>query len=208
MRHIPVAAGEDKVIDFSDKWMFERGKPNVLVLNRWVTTQGFGEGVGWFNMLGGTVIQEASFQVDGYSGKLRAIFDKVPEPNELYLNGTLLQQFTPSDYLDHQMKQVDITRLVKPGQNVLKIVFELKERAFQGKTGIDPLELMFDPVMIVGDFAVATNGNGSQSITQEGSGLRSGTWTKQGYPYFAGSIEYRQHIYVDEDFCTGRHCYL
>ena len=67
---------------------------------------------------------------------------------------------------------------------------------------------MFDPFMIVGDFAVATNGNGSQSITQEGSGLRSGTWTKQGYPYFAGSIEYRQQIYVDEDFCKGRYCYL
>ena len=120
VRHIPVEAGQDEVIEFSDKWMFDRGKPNVLVLNRWVTTQGFAEGVGWFNMLGGTVIQEASFHVNGYSGKLKAIFDKVPEPNEIYLNGTLLQRFAPSDYLDHQMKEVDITRLAKPGQNTPK----------------------------------------------------------------------------------------
>ena len=208
VRHVPVATGKDKVLEFSDNWIFERGKPNVVVLNRWVTTQGFAEGTGWFNMLGGTVIQEASFHVDGFSGKLRAIFDKVPEPNEIYLNGTHLQRFTPSDYLDHQMKEVDITRLVKPGKNVLRIVFELKERAFQGKTGIDPIELMFDPVMIVGDFAVTTNGNEIQSIVREESGLCTGTWTEQGYPFFVGSIEYRQQIYVEEEFCKGRYCYL
>ena len=91
---------------------------------------------------------------------------------------------------------------------LLKIVFELKERAFQGKTGIDPIELMFDPVMIVGNFAVMANGNESHSIVHEGSGLTTGTWTDQGYPYFVGSIEYRQQIYVGEDFCKGRHCYL
>jgi hypothetical protein len=208
-RHIEFETAPDREVTLSGSWSMLRHKPNVLVLNRWHVVQGFSEGVGWFNMLGGTVTWEARFHIKRSKGDLRAIFDRVPEPNRIEINGTPIQQFEKSTYLDHGMMEVDIRRLVRSGENSVTISFELAERAFQGKTGIKPIELMFDPVMIVGGFSLQREGHdGEYVIDLERNELETGTWTDQGYPYFTGSIEYRQKIQLEEEFIRNRRCRL
>jgi hypothetical protein len=209
VRHVELAASPDREIALSDRWAVERGAPNVLALNRWQVVQGFSEGVGWFNMLGGTVTWEVRFQIDRAEGNLRAVFDRVPEPNRIEINGKPVTEFQKSTYLDHGMREVDIRKLVKQGENRLTISFELAERAFQGKTGITPIELMFDPAMIIGDFALEPAGGDEEYvIVGEKKGLATGSWADQGYPFYTGSIEYRQRVYLEEDFIRGRRCVL
>jgi len=207
--HREVDIGPDLVRELGDRWIIHRSKPNVLVLNRWQVTQGFTEGVGWFNMLGGTVTWEARFFVEGHGGDLRAVFDRIPEPHRIEINGTTVERFRHSTFLDHQMQECDIRRIVKEGGNVIKITFELPERAFQGKTGIKPIELMFDPVMIIGDFLVRKDQQKEEYIiSPERAELHTGSWGKQGYPFFTGDIEYRQRVYLEEGFFKGRRCFL
>jgi hypothetical protein len=208
-RHCELDIGPDMVQELGDRWIIHRNKPNVLVLNRWQVTQGFTEGVGWFNMLGGTVTWETHFSVEGHGGDLRAVFDRIPEPNSIEINGTTVERFRNSTFLDHQMQECDLRRIVKEGDNVIKIFFELPERAFQGKTGIQPIELMFDPVMIIGDFVLLTGQQKDEYvISPERGEIHTGSWGDQGYPFFTGDIEYRQHIYLDAHFLQGRHCFL
>jgi hypothetical protein len=209
LTHCEVDIGPDMVRELEDRWVIQRNKPNVLVLNRWQVTQGFTEGVGWFNMLGGTVTWETHFSVEGHGGDLRAVFDKIPEPNSIEINGAPVKGLKNSTFLDHQMQECDLRRIVKEGDNTIKISFELPERAFQGKTGIDPIELMFDPVMIIGDF-ILINGQTKDEyiIAPESAELHTGSWGDQGYPFFAGDIEYRQDIYIDARFLQGRRCFL
>jgi hypothetical protein len=107
------------------------------------------------------------------------------------------------------MDMADIRKLVKRGENRIKIVFELRERAFQGKTGIEPIELMFDPVMIVGDFMVEwSEQNDAHVLKAEKGELHTGTWTHQGYPFYSGAIEYVQQVQVEQDFLLDRKCFL
>jgi hypothetical protein len=209
VEHVELEVSADREVALSGRWEAERGAPNVLVLNRWQVIQGFSEGVGWFNMLGGTVTWEARFRINRVEGGLRAVFDRVPEPNRIEINGKPVSKFERSTYLDHGMLEADIGRLAKQGENRLTISFELAERAFQGKTGITPIELMFDPVLIIGDFALEqAGGDGELAIDGEKKELLTGSWADQGYPYYAGSIEYRQQVYLEEDFIRGRRCLL
>lgn len=209
VKHIELETVPDREIVLSSSWSATRHKPNVLVLNRWHVVQGFSEGVGWFNMLGGTVTWEARFRINRSEGDLRAVFDRVPEPNRIEINGTPVQRFENSTYLDHGMTEVDIRHFVKRGENSISISFELAERAFQGKTGIRPIELMFDPVMVVGDFSLQKEENGGEYVIDlERNELMTGSWTDQGYPYFTGSIEYKQQVCLEEEFTKNCRCSL
>jgi hypothetical protein len=207
-RRIEVPAPPDREVVLADKWSAVRRAPNALVLNRWQVVQGFSEGVGWFNMLGGTVTWEARFRFRDCGGDLRAVFDRVPEPNRIEINGTPVEKLESSAYLDHAMKELDIRGLVKQGENRVLISFELAERAFQGKTGITPIELMFDPVMIAGDFRLEKEDDGEYVIAPETGELVTGSWTEQGYPYFAGSIEYGQQVWLEEEVVRDTRCFL
>lgn len=207
LNHCEVDIGPDRVVELGERWIAAKKKPNVLVLNRWHVVQGFSEGVGWFNMLGGTVTWEARFTVGRYVGDLGAVFDRVPEPNRIEINGTQVERFQVSTYLDHGMLLADLKGIVREGKNVVKISFELPERAFQGKTGIKPVELMFDPVMIIGDFILCSENDG-YVIETDPKELNTGTWTAQGYPFYAGDIEYQQLVTLDEGFIRSKRCFI
>ena len=209
LTHSEVRIGHDGVHELEERWKIRRNRPNVLVLNQWQVIQGFTEGVGWFNMLGGTVTWEARFFIKSCCTDLRAVFDRVPEPNSIEINGTRLERFKRSTYLDRGMEEADIQKLAREGENTVRISFELRERAFQGKTGIKPIELMFDPVMIIGNFLLRKGGkDGEYIIDSEIGELGTGTWTDQGYPFYSGDIQYSQQVDLDESFIRGRRCFL
>jgi len=207
VKQVKVKQLPQKELVMPDVWSVARNKPNVLVLNRWMQKQGFSEGSGWFNMLGGTVVQEAEFYIQGKIGHLKAIFDRVPEPHTIYINGNKVTEFMHSSYLDHQMFESDITRLAVEGRNTVRIDFVLPERAFQGKTGIDPIELMFDPVLIIGDFRIRESGD-DYTLIPEAQKILTGSWTHQGYPFYSGSMDYRQEVFIEDSFIQGTRCYL
>ena len=133
LAHHEVLIDQDKAHELDNSWNIQRNKPNVLVLNKWQVTQGFSEGVGWFNMLGGTVSWEAHFFIDSYENELKAVFDRVPEPNRIEINGIVVNEFGKSNYLDHQMQEVDLKKLAKVGINVIKISFEPPGEGISGK---------------------------------------------------------------------------
>ncbi len=205
-KHIPIDISGDKIKILNKNWEIKRKDPNVLVINNWKMIQGFSEGAGWFNMLGGTVFLEGRFYIKDFGREIKGIFDRVPEPNEIEVNGKIIKDFKKSTYLDHQMKEVDLKDFVKAGENLIRIKFELKERAFQGKTGIEPIEIMYDPVFIIGDFKLTPDNKQENGyiIEREEAGIREGSWTKQGYPYFNGCIELSQEVYLEDSLVKGK----
>lgn len=209
-KHIKLDIQADKIKKLKDSWFIKRMTPNVLVINKWEMMQGFSEGSGWFNMLGGTVVIESNFYVEGYGNNIKAIFDRIPKPNEIAINDKVITNFSESSYLDHQMKEVDLKDIIKIGNNKVRISFELKERAFQGKTGITPVEIMYDPVLIIGDFKLVYDSNQPNSyvIAKEEREIKTGSWTKQGYPYLAGCMELIQRVYIENDFIENRKIFL
>jgi|GEM_PF-2190168 len=138
------------------------------------------------------------------------IYDKMPQPVTITLNGTRIDMFERSTFLDHDMREADIKDLVKVGKNYIEIEFNDYMQAFEGKTGIEPVSMMWDSVRIAGDFTLVEDpaAENLYAIVKEREEIETGSWAEQGYPYFSGCMEYTQHVDIDEGFVKGRRCFL
>ena len=138
------------------------------------------------------------------------IYDKVPQPVAVSCNGELLEKFERSGFLDHEMREVDIRDLVKVGKNYIEIEFNHYSHAFEGKTGIQQVSMMWDSVRIVGDFTLVEDPDAENryAIVKERREIETGSWAEQGYPYFSGCMEYTQNVDINENFFKSRKCFL
>ena len=124
--------------------------------------------------------------VDGFAGSSWRVF----------VNGEAVESQPVRSSIDCQMKALDITPHVAPGENVIAVRIELTK----------PTDGLLDLVKLVGHFAVARM-DGREQIAAPPAVMQPASWTEQGYPYFSGCGTYRRRFTLPDAF-TGQRVFL
>ena len=119
-----------------------------------------------------------SLLVDGFDG----------DDSRLWLNGEAVSASPVRSDLDAQMKQVDLTDLVRSGHNVLAVRLVVRDR-----TGG-----LVDHVKILGSFALDEGAEGPVIVAPAAREAEPRSWTEQGYPNLSGCGTYRTTLHLPE----------
>ena len=213
------------------EWEFEPQAGNALVIGHWLAraeVPGTAQDEyaapavatdGWLPMVPGAwsyqlpaepdqsypipVWYRATFQAGYRPSKLDLIVDGFAGSAwQLFVNGQPVTEPPVRSGFDSQMKAVDVTDLVREGENVIAVRLTVT-----GATGG-----LLDLLKLVGDFSLAR---------RPGTGLRAGeggeyalvaprrtvqpaSWTIQGYPFFSGRAVYRRRFHLPDQFANQR----
>ncbi|MCM8785322.1 MAG: hypothetical protein NC899_03645 [Candidatus Omnitrophica bacterium] len=134
---------------------------------------------------------ETKFKIkDNLKRKVELVIEKsgIIGKFHIYLNGYKLTGFRRKKEYDMFNLVVDITKLIKVGENEIKVVLYT-----------DKLESgIYCPFILKGVFFVK---NGE--IIPFEDKLLTGSWTEQGIPYFSGTITYKQKIEIEKNFLNA-----
>ena len=100
------------------------------------------------------------------------------------VNGRDVSSETTKWYFDRQFGRIDITGVVKAGVNTVEL-----DTLYQWDTSIED-------VYVVGEFGMRRMGDGRYSVSGEPDVLEKGSWTEQGYPFYAGNMTYKMQLNV------------
>ena len=122
--------------------------------------------------------------VDGFAGSAW----------QLFVNGQPVTASPVRSTFDSQMQAVDITGLVREGENVIALRLTV--------TGAT--DGLLDLLKLVGDFSLARREDGGYAIVAPRRAVQPASWTAQGYPFFSGQGTYRRRFQVPAAFAEQR----
>jgi len=133
---------------------------------------------GLFGGKGGAIVLRYRFTSDLERPKAFAVIEDV-QKGKLFVNGTEVDTANPDWQWDRGFGKVEITSLVKKGENTLDfhVVYDFLTEV--------------EAAYIVGDFGVSMADPFRGKIVQEPKTLKTGSWTTQGYPFYSGRIAYK-----------------
>ncbi|HWR54754.1 MAG TPA: glycosyl hydrolase, partial [Bryobacteraceae bacterium] len=108
---------------------------------------------------------------------------EAPELYRVTVNGQAVDFGAAKPWLDQHLRSVSIERFAKTGDNVVEIVANPFD-----------VRMELENVYIRGRFTVAADGPGF-SISAPAT-LNLGSWAKQGYPFYGGSVRYSAAVDV------------
>lgn len=132
---------------------------------------------GLFDGRGGDIVLRYKFSSDLDKPKSFAVIEDIHK-GQLTVNGEPVDISDASWQWDHAFGKVEITHLVKKGENTMDFAVH-----FDFLTEVEA-------AYIVGDFGVSMAGSSRGKITEEPCKLSAGTWTDQGYPFYSGRMIY------------------
>lgn len=205
-------------------WRFTRKQPNVLVLDQIAYSLddgktfsapmpeyaarraiaehfGAGEALDWqpwfalkhkpFEQLGGPVILRYRFHSalpEAFTGAV--VIENLMLGN-LMVNGQTVRLEKAGWQWDTGFGKMDISGLVKPGENLVDFALNygiLSE---------------VESAYLVGDFGVRFTTPHAVEICVEPKTLTPGSWTRQGYPFYAGAMVYQTQFHLDPNAARG-----
>jgi hypothetical protein len=110
----------------------------------------------------------------------------------LYINGKKVSEKGERSWLDSQIRQINIRKYAKTGRNGIAIRMRV-----HGKT-----HGLLDYLKITGTFSLA--GEKPYVIAPPKTALKTGTWTRQGYPTFSGTGVLTQTVRVPETYVRDK----
>jgi hypothetical protein len=181
---------EEKVTALGQEWEFSTLTPNALPIADWrfkmgagdnTWTPGFHDYVSEFECE--TELKAARLLIDGL------LTEKIWRRSEpinvkILLNDEPVTGFEDGRYIDHLIREADVTGMVKKGKNVLRI---------HTTTQLAPAGNLSVPAYLIGDFALEGRPD-EWKITKEPGKVKTGSWADQGYPYFSGTASYKQKV--------------
>jgi hypothetical protein len=199
-------------IAMDGEWTFRAEDENALIIDRWLGSQGPMDVTkaldttsedGWFPMVPGAwayqlpsepahpypvdVWYRATFEADALPPSLTLIVDGFAGSVwRVYVNGEQITDKPRRSRVDSQMQAVDITSVVRTGENTIAI----------NMTATGPTDGLLDLLKITGDFALIGDG---RRIGEVPASFKPESWTTQGYPYYAGRGVYRTTVTVPND---------
>ena len=219
VRHDRQAAQLPEPLVLDGSWEFQAENPNALVIGKWLAVQESpgkdlstytapqAVTLGWLPMVPGTwsyqlpsepdlpypipVWYRINFQANYLPPKLDLIVDGFAGSEwKLYVNGEPAEAKPVRSSIDSQMKAVDITSLIHPGENVIALRLVL--------TG--PTDGLLDLLKLMGEFSLqGSSKEGYQIAPPQGiSYLQS--WTFEGYPFYSGPVIYRRRFTLPAGF--------
>jgi hypothetical protein len=215
-------ADDVEPLALEDGWTFDAEDDNALVLTSWLAAQEregesaetyVGEtddGGDWLPVVAGAwsfqlpaepdaaypiaVWYRVSFDVADVPSRLALLIDGFDGADRrVYLNGREATAGAKRSRIDAEMRELDLTPLVREGSNVLGV-----RLAVEGSTGG-----IVDHLKLVGSFALERRGD-AEVIVAPRRDARPGPWTEQGYPFYSGLGVYRRTVDVPEPLATGR----
>jgi len=203
-----------KIMALEDKWQFTTETPNLFLpaLEIKADVDGKGKDQGWFvqerRSSGWLKVDEGKVDIELSPEQMRnfwlrcrfTIKEGIPRDlslivdsdrySNVYLNSCRLQKGIPYTLWDKANLKFPLR--AKEGENLL--VIEARPSIYfssQIRSGCIP-PYFVDPVVLSGSFRV----EGKNTLVEESAYLRTGSWTEQGYPNFAGTGVYSQEVKI------------
>lgn len=133
---------------------------------------------GLFDGRGGEIVLRYRFESDLDKPRAFVVIEDLYK-GELTVNGVVLNTAGHTWHWDRGFGKVEVTDLVKKGENVIDF-----------KVDYDHLTEV-EAAYIVGDFGVTMADPYRGRIVAEPEKLQVGSWTKQGYPFYSGRMVYK-----------------
>lgn len=159
---------------------------------------------------------------------------ETPEIFDITVNGKVIDKTATGYYHDISFKTIDIFEHIIEGKNeiALRCDFVQSERVyenakksliFESEKNKLSYDMEIEAIYLKGDFAVKTDNafetlernavrtSGDFYLTTAPKTLKSGEIASQGYPFFAGSMTFKQKVMLTADECNNRSvkfCYL
>ena len=213
-----VTKAEEKIVRLPDEWSFSRLHSNSLTLDTCKYSLEGGEWTGYMPVwkarreiwketgLGSYIgiqpwilIQKKIKPKKTYKLQLQTKFKSEVKGKKVFLvvekaslwnlkvNGKVFSTYVEDWHWDKQFGKIDISKAVQIGENSV----ELSCR-FSMDT---PIEDMY----LVGDFGVKKLSDTEFALVDEPETLKSGDWTGQGYPFYAGTMCYRNTFNLENE---------
>lgn len=220
----PAGSDQPAALALDGAWEFIPRSDNALVIDRWLAAletdpaqaqtfaaPGLDTAPGWLEMTMGAwsyqlpaepaqpyplpvwyrvpfqvldVPEQAALIIDGFAGS----------EWRLYVNGHPVEETPARSAFDAQMKALDITHYVQPGDNLIALRLVV--------TG--PTDGLLDLVKLVGRFRVLPGPEGQPALAAPDSAVQPGDWTVQGYPFYSGVGSYCTRFTLPEAFAGQR----
>jgi hypothetical protein len=214
----PLNPEQARVQPLAEHWRFARKQPNVLVLDRLAYSLdecktflgpmpeyaaraalakhfNASEALAWqpwaalkhkpFEQLGGQVTLRYKFNSAlAAPHPISVVIENLMLGN-LHINGQAVRLEKAGWHWDTGFGQIGITELVKPGENVIDFALNygiLSE---------------IESAYLIGDFGVRFKNHLETELVEEPKTLTAGSWTRQGYPFYAGAIVYQGQFHLD-----------
>jgi len=208
-----------KVQSLPDRWQFSRSDPNSLTLDRCEYKL---KDEGWSDALPVWKVQRRleemgkevevnlrfSFQTNfkDEKRKIQLVLES-PEIFKIKVNSHQVNYSDIGFWHDISFKKVDISGLIRQkGENIVELscLFippKKKNTLIYKKDGVE-----LESIYIIGDFSVKARKTSLERratflndflLTDETKEVKQGDLTPQGYPFYAGSVVYKQRVKVD-----------
>ncbi|MDH7570753.1 MAG: hypothetical protein QHJ73_14325, partial [Armatimonadota bacterium] len=148
----------------------------------------------------GEVWFQTRFFLDSPVQNLSLLLEPLEAPYSVLVNG---EAVTPvrTGVLDPQFLTAEIGHLVAAGENVVTVCVTSAAAAGHGglrRVGADQVP---QPARVMGDFtAVPDEDAGFRLYPGAPPRIATGSWTKQGFPHYSGTLEYTQPVMVTRDY--------
>ncbi len=178
-------------VEFADQFLFIPKLSNVFPLDRWDLSVSTGD------RLHGPICRYLSeFVLADKISDLRLLCDglgpTVFETGEtaIEINGQRIEKFVPGRRFDRWILEADISDWIQPGVNQVRVLV---------RWSAGPPTGLYQAFWLAGDFLVREL-QGLDVLTNRESSLTTGlgSWTDQGFPYYAGPAVYRQWATIPE----------
>lgn len=152
---------------------------------------------------------------------------ETPEIFNITVNDNLIEKTIKGHYCDTSFKVIDVYKYIKEGENQIALECEFsqseqvyenakKSLVFESEKNKLSYDMEIEAIYLKGDFAVKTDcqfdslergavrAEGQFYLTKQPKTITSGDIVKQGFPFFAGSITYKQTVNLTADECKNR----
>lgn len=135
-----------------------------------------------FDGKGGPVVLRYRFNNAAKKVKKAAVVIEDLHKGRLTVNGTPVETACCGWHWDRGFGKIDITNLVRPGENIIDFAFNY---TFQSEV---------EQAYIVGDFGTRLRTPYEGELCDEPKTLKNGSWVDQGYCFYPGSMVYATEI--------------
>ena len=140
------------------------------------------------------LLYRTSFFIKDIPSRLKLLVDGFSGGDyTLYINGSEIEDKGRRSKLDAEIKEIDIREFAKGGKNTIAVKLTAERRT----------DGILDLLKITGDFALESEENGFFIVKEPGK-IRTGDWTKQGYPFYSGTGVYSTQIKIPEKYTGGK----
>ncbi|MBR6502833.1 MAG: hypothetical protein IKT42_05265 [Clostridia bacterium] len=167
------------------------------------------------------------FNVKDLSFKKCDLVVETPEIFNITVNGNQIDKTVLGHYCDTSFKVIDVYKYVKQGENEIALECEFLQSdevyknaknslVFESEKNKLSYDMEIEAIYLKGDFAVKTDEefeklerravrtNGNFYLTAQPKNISCGDIVNQGFPFFAGSISYKQKVNLTADECKNR----